>query len=285
MLAQAARQLERALRLPADANLQRLQPAQHEPGGVGRGDRAGPAAERLDALVLVFRGEHEHSRQRVVVAAEVLRRAVQDDVGAVLERPEEHRGGRGRIHEHGRGMRARGLHVREGQERIGGRLEPDEIDAVRRRAGLVELDEPKRPSARARGTARTSRSSNLRRARWSGPARQQSERRCRRGSRAGGEEQRVPSVQRAQGALRVYARRMVVARVEELARLPVPVRPDGRAVERHQPTLTGSGRRSSSRPRCASEGKSRVHESAMPIVATPPATTDVTVPKSRATTP
>ena len=51
MLGQPACQLERALRLPADAHLQRLQPAQHEPGGVGRGDRARPAAERLDALV------------------------------------------------------------------------------------------------------------------------------------------------------------------------------------------------------------------------------------------
>src|SRR5665213_3309124 len=50
-------------------------------------------------------------------------------------------------------------------------------------------------------------------------------------------------------------------------------------------TLSGSGRRSSSRPMCESAGKSRVHESAITIVATPPATTAVTVPTSAATTP
>ena len=80
------------------------------------------------------------AEQDVRVAAEVLRRAVQDEVRAVLERAQvDGRRGSG-VDEHRGGMRCGGLEVGHRQERVRGRLEPDELDAVRRRARLVELD-------------------------------------------------------------------------------------------------------------------------------------------------
>jgi len=51
MIGQAARELVRALRLPANSQLECLQAPQDEPGRVGRRDRTGAAAEALDAVV------------------------------------------------------------------------------------------------------------------------------------------------------------------------------------------------------------------------------------------
>ena len=74
------------------------------------------------------------------MAAQELRRAVQHEVGAVLERPQVDRRGGGGVHEHGRRVRGGCVEVGEGQERVRRRLEPDQIGAGRRRGGLVELD-------------------------------------------------------------------------------------------------------------------------------------------------
>jgi hypothetical protein len=75
---------------------------------------------------------------------------VQDDVRAVLERPEPHRRGRRRVDDHARAARAGRrdllLQVRKTEQRVRGRLEPDELAVLRRGAGLVELDEADAPA-------------------------------------------------------------------------------------------------------------------------------------------
>jgi hypothetical protein len=74
----------RCLRLSPDACVERLQPAGEEPRGIGRGGDAGARAEGME-VGEVLAGDC--AEERVVVAAEVLRDAVQDEVGAVLEWP------------------------------------------------------------------------------------------------------------------------------------------------------------------------------------------------------
>ena len=61
----------------------------------------------------------------------------------------ERRRGR-RVADDARRMRRRRLEARHREERVRRGLEPDEIDAVGRRAGLVELDRLDAPAARAR---------------------------------------------------------------------------------------------------------------------------------------
>ncbi len=90
------------------------------------------------------------AEQDVVVAREVLRRAVEHEVGAVLEGPQVDRGGRGRVDDHPRGMGRRRVEIRHRQERVRGRLEPDEVGPRRRRARLVELDVAEAPAAELR---------------------------------------------------------------------------------------------------------------------------------------
>ena len=80
------------------------------------------------------------------MAAEVLRRAVHDEVGAVLERAEVDGGRRGRVDDDAAGMRGGRLEVGHGQERVRRRLQPDRGRRRRRRAGLVELDEAQAPA-------------------------------------------------------------------------------------------------------------------------------------------
>ena len=80
------------------------------------------------------------------MAAEVLRRAVEGEVAAVLERPQEDRRRGGGVADDRRGVRGRRLEVGHRQERVRRRLEPDEVRARRRRPGLVELDEAQPPA-------------------------------------------------------------------------------------------------------------------------------------------
>jgi len=78
---------------------------------------------------------------RVVVAGEVLGRAVENEIRTVLERAQEDGRRRCGVDEHPRGMSARGFEVGHRQEGIRRRLEPDEVGALGRGSCLVELDD------------------------------------------------------------------------------------------------------------------------------------------------
>ena len=131
------------------------------------------------------------------MAAEVLRRAVQDDVGAVLKWAEEDRRGGGRIDEHGRAVAGRRLHVRKGEKGIRGRFEPDQIGLLGRRAGLVELDEEHAPGLElAKEDAGPVVAALRERDRLAG--REQAEHGRGRRGRPGGEEQRVAAFELAE---------------------------------------------------------------------------------------
>jgi hypothetical protein len=70
-----------------NSGLERLQAAQQEPGRIGRGDDPGPRAELEQAVGrLALPADHD-PEQHVRVPTEKLRRTVEDEIGAVLERP------------------------------------------------------------------------------------------------------------------------------------------------------------------------------------------------------
>ena len=108
---EAPGELKRALRLPANAEVERLQAAEEEPGGVGRSDRAGLPANLLQRVEPLAVADDEGAEKRVVVAGEKLGRAVQDDVCPVVERPKEHRRRGRRVDHHRSWMRPRRLEV------------------------------------------------------------------------------------------------------------------------------------------------------------------------------
>ena len=130
----------RTLRLSCHAYLERLETAEQEPGSVGRGHGAGVCPELQQPRRILGPLADDGADERVVVAGEVLRGRVDREVAAELERTDVQRRCGGRVARDAGGMRCRGREVRHRQERIRGRLEPDEVDPVRRRAGLVELD-------------------------------------------------------------------------------------------------------------------------------------------------
>ena len=98
----------------------------------GRGTRAGGSSSSVTRQTTA-----PSSTSRV--PAEVLRRAVQHEVGAALERPQVDRRRGRRVDHDRRRMRGGGLEVGHREERVRRRLQPDELDAVGRRPGLVEL--------------------------------------------------------------------------------------------------------------------------------------------------
>ena len=119
----------------------------------------------------------------------------------------------------GAGMRGGGLEVGHRQERVRRRLEPDELHAVRRRARLVELDDARAPSARARRRAGRCRSTRPRRARSSrraraARARAPSSRRCPTGraARARPRARRAPARPRRRSGGRSASSRTRAAR-------------------------------------------------------------------------
>ena len=127
------------------AHTKRLQTAEQQPARVGRRDDAQAAAQLAQLIRIGARPADDGAEQDIRVPAEVLRRAVEHEVGAVLERAEvDGRRGR-RVDHHPSGRRRGRLEVGHRQERVRRCLEPHEVDAVRRRAGLVELDEPETP--------------------------------------------------------------------------------------------------------------------------------------------
>ena len=101
------------------------------------------------------------------MTGEDLRRTVEGDIAAVLERADTQRRGHGRVADDDRGMRRGGIEVGHGQQGVGRRLEEDEVCGCRRRPGLVELDHDDAPSRRGGRTAADARSTHPRRARSS----------------------------------------------------------------------------------------------------------------------
>src|SRR5436190_9002699 len=189
-------------------------------------------------------------------------------------------------------MRDCGFEVGHSQERVRRRLEPHELHVRGWRLRLVELDVPESPAPeRLERNAGPEVAAFGQGDRVSGL--QQPQHECRRRAASRGIEEAVAAVELADCALRLDHRRIRIPRVVVRARLTVLVRPDRRPVDgtvhvttlRGQSPVAGAGRRSSSRPIRASEGKSFVHDAAMPIIATPPATTAGTVPIRRATAP
>ena len=83
-------------------NGERPQAAEQEPARVRRGDDPERAAELCESRGALFVAGDDDAEQDVVVAREVLRRAVEHEVGAVLQRAEVHRRGDGRVDDDGR---------------------------------------------------------------------------------------------------------------------------------------------------------------------------------------
>ena len=223
----------RTLRLSRHAYLERLETAEQEPGSVGRGNRARVCAELQQPRRILGPLADDGADERVVVAGEVLRGRVDRKVAAELERTDVQRRRRGRVARHAGGMRCGRREVRHRQERVRGRLEPDEVDTVRRCAGLVELDLLDPPARElveqhARSVVRTFGDRN----RLPGGEERQHHRRARCG--AGREQQRVASVELSEPSLGLHQRRAREARVREATGLAVLVGPRRRAVDRRR---------------------------------------------------
>src|SRR5262245_53886584 len=164
------------------------------------------------------------------MSTEVLRRAVQDEIGAVLERSQVDRRGGSRIDEHGSGVGRGGLDVGHRQEGVGRRLEPDELHALRRRARLVELDVLQPPALEHAEHRRRPVVTTFGDCDRVARGEQRENDRGRRAG-AGREEQRLAAVELAERELRRDTGRVRVALVVELARLTVLVRPPSRPTD------------------------------------------------------
>ena len=81
------RSVRRGRTVVGDAQLERLEAPEQEPGGVRRGDVAGGVPERGDPLRVLRPPADERAEEHVVVAGEELRGGVEDVVGAVPRRP------------------------------------------------------------------------------------------------------------------------------------------------------------------------------------------------------
>src|SRR5262249_40254374 len=121
---------------------------------------------------------------------------------------------------------------RKGEVRVRGRLQPDEVDRRRRRARLVELDEPKAPGLQGSEKDGGSEVAALgERDRLSRAG--EGEDGAGGGRRAGCEKQYTASLELSEGLFGLCACRVVVSRVVEAPRLAVPVRLVRRAVDAH----------------------------------------------------
>ena len=144
-----ARELGRVRGVALHPHAQRRQAPKQEPRGIRRSDDAEPVAESADALGVLRPAADDRAEEDVVVPAEELGRAVQREVGSVLERPEvDGRRGRRVDHERRRVGRCR-LEIGQAEQGVRGRLDPDEVGAVRGRSRLVELHVVAAPTGRA----------------------------------------------------------------------------------------------------------------------------------------
>ena len=217
-------------------------PAGDERGDVRRAGRARALAELPEPLVVGGVAGDDRAGERVRVAGQVLRRRVQDEVGAVLERPEVDGSGRGRVDDDPGRMGSGRLEVGHRQERVRRRLQPDQVGAVGRRAGLVELDVLEPPAAELVHDHAGAEVARPRRARPSGPAR--AARAAAPSRRPSPEANRSACPSGAPSSARelplgLDSGRVRVARVDELARLAVDVRPDASPVDAHRGEVTG----------------------------------------------
>jgi hypothetical protein len=120
------------------------------------------------------------------------------------------------------------LEIRHRQERVRGRFQPQDVDAGRRRAGLVELDVLESPApelvhdhagAEVRAFGERDGLTGL----------EEREQPRRHGGGAGGEQERLTlrsALERSELPLSRDTRRVRVPRVDELAWLAVEIRPD-----------------------------------------------------------
>ena len=246
-----------------------------------------PVRVRNSAAARATFAADDGAEKRVVVAREVLRRAVQREVGAVLERPQVDRCRDGRVDDHRRGMRdgrSRSGIVRNGFD---GASSQTSCDAVRRRAGLVELDVARAPfgerlegdaGAEVRAGRERDRVARLRAARGRAPSSrrcptERAPRRRRRARRAALRRQRPSGSRNASSRSRPARRARRRARSWRGRAIPCGEPTQARAGDRRAcPCGRARGRASSRSQRCRS---SRA----------PPATTAGTAPISEATAP
>ena len=113
----------------AHAYRQRLQSTKHEPRIHGTGDAAHRVLQVCQPLAQVLPIDHQHAADGVAVAAEVLGRAVDHDVGAQRQRALEERAHEGVVHHYEGAVSMRdgadGADVHQLQPRVGGSLDPD----------------------------------------------------------------------------------------------------------------------------------------------------------------
>ena len=230
VVAQPLREHLRGGRDPLHAHSKRLEAAEQQPARIRCGDDPRERAELPQPVRVLGRPADDRAEKDVVVAAEVLGRAVHREVGAVLERPQvDGRRGR-RVDDHARRVRRSRLEVGHRQERVRGRLQEDEVGAVRRRPGLVELDVAQAPllepgeEAAGPEVGALGEGDRL-------PRLEQREHQRRDRAGPGGEEERVAALELAERVLGRDPGRVRVALVVEAARLAAVVRPDRRSVD------------------------------------------------------
>ena len=125
-----------------------MTPTQHQPRVPGAGDGAHGVLQEADARVEVVVGREQDAADDVGVAVEVLGEAVDDDVSAELDGALKVRRREGVVdREQGADGLASGGDrgdVGDLEQRVGGRLQPDEVGAFGdrgREVGGVEVDE------------------------------------------------------------------------------------------------------------------------------------------------
>ena len=138
----------RILIVALHADVQGLQPAQHEEGIERARHRAHCVLQEGELLVQVVAAQHERSGDHVAVAVQVLGHRVRDDVDAELQRPLEVRSREGVVadgdHVALAGDVSQRGKVADLQHRIGGRLHPEQLrvrpEGALHRAGVGHVD-------------------------------------------------------------------------------------------------------------------------------------------------
>ena len=142
------RHLAGVLLVARHAQVQRLGPAQHEPGVERRQDRTDRVLHELQRLRVLLALHDRDAAHAVRVAVQELRGRVHDDVGAERERPLEERAHEGVVDDQDRTLPVRDLgerpDVADLHHRVGGRLEPQHVEATglgRERRGVGRVEE------------------------------------------------------------------------------------------------------------------------------------------------